>query len=69
MTLVGETTAGAGHLADFRALPGGFALQLSTGRTYDPITGEGWEATGVEPDVEVESRLALERALEHLEGS
>jgi C-terminal processing protease CtpA/Prc len=34
------------------------------GRSYDPRTNKGWEAEGIEPDVEVPQDKALERALE-----
>ena len=63
VTVVGETTAGAGHLADMRRLPGDFGLQLPVGRTYDPETGEGWEGVGIEPDIVVEPTAALATAL------
>ena len=63
ITTIGETTAGAGHLADVRRLPGGFGFQLPVGRTYDPETGLGWEGAGIEPDVTTETADALEVAL------
>jgi hypothetical protein len=45
-------------------LPGGFSMFLPRGRTYDPRTNEGWEATGLQPDVRVPYDRALETALE-----
>ncbi len=68
-TLVGETTAGAGHLADLRRLPGDFGLQLPIGRTYDPDTGLGWEGNGLDPDHPSTPEAALELALELATGS
>ena len=63
ITTIGEVTAGAGHLADVRRLPGGFGFQLPVGRTYDPETGIGWEGTGIQPDVATEAADALDVAL------
>lgn len=52
--LIGENTGGGGHMNGFYALPHGFGASISVGRTYDPRTGEGWEAAGVAPDLEIE---------------
>lgn len=61
-TLVGETTAGAGHYG--RPIPvGRFSVFVPFGRTYDPDTGQGWEGTGVAPDVATPADRALEVAL------
>lgn len=57
--LVGETTAGAGQNVAFFPVEGGFNLKVSIGRTYNPITKEGWEKTGVRPDVDVRREEAL----------
>ena len=64
ITIVGEPTAGGGHFGDVVSLPGGFSMFLPRGRTYDPRTNEGWEATGIQPDVRVPYEQALARALE-----
>jgi retinol-binding protein 3 len=64
ITIVGEPTAGGGHFGDVVPLPGGFSMFLPRGRTYDPRTNEGWEATGLQPDVRVPYDRALETALE-----
>jgi len=53
VTIVGEPTGGGGHFGDIVSLPDGFAMFLPRGRTYDPRTNEGWEATGIQPDVAV----------------
>ena len=63
-TLVGETTRGAGHYGGMAELPGGFGAFVPVGRTFDPDTGQGWEGTGVAPDVAVPAADALNRALE-----
>jgi DNA-binding MarR family transcriptional regulator len=64
ITIVGEPTAGGGHFGDVISLPGGFSMFLPRGRTYDPRTNAGWEATGIQPDVSVPYDQALDRALE-----
>jgi len=62
-TLIGETTRGAGHYGGVEELPGGFAAFIPVGRTFDPDTGEGWEGTGVKPDIAVPAEQALDEAL------
>lgn len=62
-TLVGETTRGAGHYGGLQPIGDRFAAFVPVGRTYDPDTGQGWEGTGVKPDVEVPADRALDEAL------
>jgi hypothetical protein len=64
-TLVGETTAGAGHYGGMQPLDKAFtyAAFIPVGRTFDPDTGTGWEGVGVKPDVEVPADKALDEAL------
>jgi hypothetical protein len=62
-TLVGETTAGAGHFGWIETLPNGFAAFIPTGRTYDPDTGLDWEGRGITPDVATSADAALDEAL------
>jgi C-terminal processing protease CtpA/Prc len=69
VTIVGERTGGGGHFGDFIELPGGFTLFLPVGRTFDPRTNQGWDKTGLEPDVAVPAREALDKALELIRGS
>jgi DNA-binding MarR family transcriptional regulator len=64
ITIVGEPTAGGGHFGDIVRLPGGFSMFLPRGRTYDPRTNVGWEATGIPPDVPVPYARALDTALD-----
>ena len=64
-TLIGETTAGAGHygrMVDF----GGYAAFIPVGRTYDPDNNWDWEGVGVPPDVAVPADQALDEALRRL---
>jgi hypothetical protein len=64
-TLIGETTAGAGHYGGMEPLDKDFtyAAFIPVGRTFDPDTGEGWEGVGVVPDVAVPADKALDEAL------
>jgi hypothetical protein len=58
-TLVGERTAGAGHMVNFVDVPDGFMLGVSITRVSDPRTGAEWEAVGVP----VDEAVAADRAL------
>jgi hypothetical protein len=62
-TLIGETTAGAGHYGRIVDLAEGFTAVVPVGRTFDPDTGHGWEGTGVEPHIDVPAARALREAL------
>ena len=62
-TLIGETTAGAGHYGGMVPLGHGYSAFIPVGRTFDPDTNQGWEGTGVMPDVEVPADKALDEAL------
>lgn len=63
VTIVGEPTGGGGHFGDIVTLPDGFSMFLPRGRTFDPRTNEGWEATGIQPDVAVSYDQALATAI------
>jgi C-terminal processing protease CtpA/Prc len=65
VTIVGERTGGGGHFGGLQPLAEGFSIWLPRGRTYDPRTGKGWEASGLKPDIEVEYGRALSLAHEH----
>lgn len=62
-TLIGQTTRGAGNFGRPFKLPHDFSAFVPFGRTFDPTTGQGWEGTGVKPDVEVPADKALDEAL------
>jgi C-terminal processing protease CtpA/Prc len=62
-TLIGETTRGAGHYGGMIPMGGGYAAFIPVGRTFDPETNQGWEGTGVKPDIEVPADRALDEAL------
>src|SRR4051794_34660747 len=68
VTVVGERTGGGGHFGGARPLAEGLSIWLLSGRTYDPRTGEGWEASGLKPDIEVGYDRALKVAHERAKG-
>jgi hypothetical protein len=61
-TLIGDYTGGAGHYGGEIPLPGGYQAFVPFGRSYFP-GGDGWEGTGVAPDVQVAPERALIEAL------
>jgi len=61
-TLIGEVTGGAGHYGGGVDLPGGYGAFIPFGRSYFP-GGDGWEGTGVAPNVQVAPAKALVEAL------
>ncbi|WDI31701.1 S41 family peptidase [Hyphococcus flavus] len=63
-TVVGETTAGAGHFGGPARIGKRFTAFIPVGETIDPKTGQGWEGAGIEPDVKIAADDALEKALE-----
>ena len=62
-TIIGESTAGAGHYGGFRPIGEHFAAFIPVGRTFDPDNGDDWEGDGVAPDVQVPAAAALTEAL------
>jgi hypothetical protein len=62
-TIVGETTAGAGHYGGTQSIGEKFDVFIPIGRTFDPDTGKDWEGTGIAPDVAVPAAEALTEAL------
>ena len=63
-TLIGEATAGANHFGGPLPINDDFAVWMPVGRTYDIKTGKDWEGTGIAPDIAVDPKLALVKALE-----
>lgn len=66
--LVGHRTAGAANPGDYFAASSGLSVFVSTGAPRDPRSGEGWEGTGLAPDLACHAPLALDHALRHLRG-
>ena len=61
--IIGNATGGGGHMNDFFPLPSGFGASISIGRTFDPRTGDGWQARGVVPDLVFQNDHALSETL------
>lgn len=61
-TIVGGTTAGAGHNNANLDIGEGFNASISFTRVMDPKTGAEWERVGVIPDVPVDQARALDVA-------
>ena len=58
--LVGETTTGAAHWAEFYDFPKiQLRAQIPIARAVNPVTKTNWEGTGVTPDIEAPSENAL----------
>jgi CubicO group peptidase (beta-lactamase class C family) len=60
--VVGERTAGAGYNNALIPLGKGFVFSVSFARPSHPRSGKGWEGEGVQPDIPVSARKALETA-------
>ena len=63
---VGEGTGGGGHFGGVERISEDFTLFVPVGRTFDPRTGRGWEAEGIQPDIPAASEDALDVALAYL---
>ena len=61
-TIVGDRTAGAGHMVGGFPVGHGFVGGVSLTRVTDPKTGREWERVGVQPDVAVSPERALDVA-------
>ena len=60
--IIGETTAGSGHNVDIEVIQKIFVMHLPVRRPVNPITGTGWEGTGIEPHITVPGKQALDKA-------
>ena len=69
VTLVGERTGGGGHFGDDITVSPDLRLFMPRGRTYDPETGQGWEAEGIEPDIKALYLEARDRAIQAIQES
>jgi hypothetical protein len=61
-TIVGEATGGGANLPQAILLTSHFMVGLPSGYPVNPITHSNWEGTGVEPNVQVPAREALQTA-------
>lgn len=64
-TIVGEITGGGAHLVTELGLSHGFVIILPNESPVHPVTHSNWEGTGVQPDIAVPRRQALEAAHLH----
>jgi hypothetical protein len=64
-TLVGQTSAGAGHTVSMITLDDGYVVHVPSGRPINPVSGTGWEGVGVIPDIETPAEDALHIAHIH----
>ena len=68
-TIVGERTAGAGHMNRFVDVGHGFQLSVSYTRVSDATTGKEWEQVGVSPTIAADASSALDVALRHAQAA
>ena len=62
-TLVGETTGGGGHTVTYERNDDlKIEFKIPNSRAINPISGDNWEAKGIEPDVACQAEVALEKA-------
>jgi hypothetical protein len=62
-TIVGETTRGAAHWAEYYYFPSlKIEIKLPVARPINPVTGTDWEKTGIDPDIEIEEYKAFYKA-------
>lgn len=61
-TVIGETTSGAGNIAGPYFLSQDYIITIPVGKIIDPLIEEGWEGTGVSPDINAGTSDALEIA-------
>ncbi len=64
---VGEGTGGGGHFGSTQRISSDFTIFVPVGRTFDPRSGMGWEATGIAPDIESAPEDAFDAARAHFE--
>ncbi len=63
-TLIGEQTGGGANPGYTFSLNEQFSIFIPTGRAISPVTGNNWEAKGIEPDIKTSAGNALSLALE-----
>ena len=62
-TVIGEPSGGGAHPFNYRRIHSHFVLWSVTQKSVNPITGANWQGTGVQPDVVVDPKDALDRAV------
>lgn len=61
-TIIGKTTKGGAHAADFKLINDYFDMSIPMARAINPISNSNWEGIGVLPDVEMEMEKAKDYA-------
>jgi C-terminal processing protease CtpA/Prc len=61
-TIVGETTAGAGHAGVFYRIDDHFGMGIPEVKAINPFGKDDWDGIGIEPDVKVNAADALDAA-------
>jgi retinol-binding protein 3 len=61
-TIIGQTTGGGAHAADFKLINDYFDMSIPMARAINPITKTNWEGVGVKPDIEIELMKAKDYA-------
>ncbi len=61
-TLIGEKTRGGAHDEKQVSIGDQFVLQIPVGRAFNPVTNTNWEGVGVEPDIKIAEKDALDKA-------
>jgi hypothetical protein len=57
-TIIGQTTGGGAHAADFKFINDFFDMSIPMARAINPTSKTNWEGVGVKPDVEIEMSKA-----------
>jgi C-terminal processing protease CtpA/Prc len=61
-TIVGEVTGGGAHPGAWFPIDDRFAIFIPLSRYVSAVSGDDWEGTGVDPDIECAAAEALECA-------
>ena len=62
VTVVGETTGAGGHMGVFHRVDEHFGIGMPETNITNPYGGPDWDGVGVEPNVKVKARDALDEA-------
>ena len=66
--IIGQPSGGGAHPFQYVRIHPHFVLWSVTAKSVNPITGGNWQTFGVQPDISVDSDVALERALLELQN-
>ncbi len=57
--IVGKPSYGGAHSGDDEPLAHGFIAFIPSGRVLSPVTNDNWEQIGVQPDINIDPKLAV----------